>query len=82
MEQKIIECAAMVYGVQAGSITMETDIREDLSSQSIKLLAFVSAVEEECGVVIDFSQVGGLKTIGDVVDKVSSLKQPGSCKIN
>ena len=35
IEKKVIECAALVYEVDETEITLETDIREDLSAQSM-----------------------------------------------
>lgn len=73
-EKIVMQCAAKVYGVEIENISVETDIREELSNQSIKLLTFLSAVEGECGVVFDLAQTGELKTIKDIVDKVQNLK--------
>ena len=68
--KKVIECAAMVYEVEESEISPETDIREDLSAQSIKIIAFVGGLEEAFGVVIDFAEAGELITIADFVNKV------------
>ena len=70
IEKKVIECAALVYEVDESEITLETDIREDLSAQSIKLIGFVGGLEDAFGIVIDFSNAIDLVTIKDFVDKV------------
>lgn len=72
-EQAIIQCAADAYCVQASTITLDTDIREDLSNQSMKLLAFISSIEDELDVQIDLGEAGGLKTIRDFVEKVDAM---------
>lgn len=74
IEEKIIACAAEVYGVDAASISADTVIREELSNQSIRLIAFVSAIEDELDASISIPEAGGLKTIGDFVRKVKELK--------
>lgn len=73
IEQKVIECAAEVYGVDAAAITVNTDIREELSNQSIKLIAFISVIEDELDAAISIPEAGGMKTIGDFVKKVEEL---------
>ena len=74
IEKIVIDCAADAYGADASCITLDTDIREELSNQSLLLVAFISSIEEELDVQIDFAGAGALKTIGDFVDKVESLK--------
>lgn len=73
IEEKVIACAAEVYGVDAASITSATDIREELSNQSIKLIAFISTIEDELDAAISIPEAGSLKTIGDFVQKVEEL---------
>ncbi len=73
IKEKVIECAAEIYGVDASEITLETDIREELSNQSIKLIAFISSIEDELDASIAIPEAGGLKTIGDFVKKVEEL---------
>ena len=69
----VIECAADVYQVDESTITLDTDVREELSNQSLLLVAFISAIEDETGIIIDLSEAGQLKTIRDFVDKVKKL---------
>ena len=70
-EEKVIRCAAEAYGVDASTITLDTIIREALSNQSLKLLAFISSIEEELDVSIDLSDAMKLKTIRDFVGAAS-----------
>lgn len=73
LTEKIIACAASVYGVDAASITVDTDIREELSNQSLKMIAFISAIEDETDIAIEIRDAGQLKTIGDFVKKAEEL---------
>jgi len=73
IEKTVIACAAEAYGVDESTITLDTDIREDISNQSLKLVAFIATIEEELDVQIDLGEAGGLKTIRDFVDKVNQL---------
>ncbi len=74
IEEQVIACAAEIYGVEASTITAETDIREELSNQSLKLIAFISVLEDELDASISIPEAGGLKTIGDFVKKIEELK--------
>lgn len=67
---KVIECAAEGYEVDASTITLNTDIREDLSNQSMKMIVMISAIEENLGVTIDIPDAGNMNTIRDFVQAV------------
>ncbi len=74
IEKIVIDCAAQVYEKDAAAIKPETVIREELSNQSLKLIAFLSYLEDELDAVIEFQEAMGLVTIGDVIEKIKSLK--------
>lgn len=65
--EKVIQCAAEGYEVDASEITLATDIREDLSNQSMKMIVMISAIEDELGVTIDIPDAGNMNTIRDFV---------------
>ena len=73
LEEKIIACAAAAYGVDASKITLDTNIREQLSNQSMKMVVFISGIEDELDVKIEMRDAATLKTIRDFVDKVNQL---------
>jgi len=73
IEQKVIQCAADAYLVDASAITLDTNVREELSNQSLKLVVFISTIEEELDVMIEIRDAAKLKTIRDFVDKVIQL---------
>lgn len=73
IEEKVIECAADAYEVDASTITLATDIRDDLSNQSLKMIAFISSIEDELGANIDLRDAGKMNTIADFVEKVKEL---------
>lgn len=66
----IIKCAAEGYDVEESSITLATDIREDLSSESMKMIVMLSNIEEALDVVIEIPEAGSLNTIADFVNTV------------
>lgn len=73
IEEKVIACAAEAYMVDADTITLDTDIRVDLSNQSMKMIAFISGIEDELDVTIEIREASTLNTIRDFVNKVNEL---------
>ena len=75
IEQKVIECAAEAYQVDASKITLDTDVREELSSQSMKLVAFISVIEDELDAEISMRDAAQLKTIRDFAQRVVEMTE-------
>ena len=73
IEEQVIGCAAGAYGVDVSTITLDTNIREQLSNKSLKLLVFISNLEDEIDVSIEIRDAAKLVTIRDFVDKVNEL---------
>ena len=61
------DAAADAYGVDASAITLNTDIREDLSNESMKMIVMISTIEEELDVTIEIQEASNLNTIGEFV---------------
>jgi len=70
----VIACAAEAYEVDEDEITMDTDIREDLSNQSMKMIAMLAGIEEELDVTIEIPEAGNLNTIRDFVELVRTRR--------
>ena len=68
--QIVIEAAADAYGVDASQITLATDIREDLSNESMKMIVMISTIEDETNVTIEIQEASNLMTIADFVNVV------------
>lgn len=65
--QTVIDAAADAYGVDASQITLATDIREDLSNESMKMIVMISTIEDMLNVTIEIQEASNLNTIGDFV---------------
>ena len=61
----VMVSAADAYSVDLEKLTMETDIREDLSNESMKMIVMISTIEEELGVTIEIQEASLLNTLGD-----------------
>ena len=70
----VIACAAEAYEVEEDEITMDTDIREDLSNQSMKMIAMLAGIEEGLDVTIEIPEAGNLNTIRDFVELARSRR--------
>ena len=69
IEDKILDSASFAYGVDRDQLTLETRLR-NLSQVSIKLVAFISNIEEKTDVYINPRIAMNLETIQEYVDKV------------
>ena len=66
----VIEAAADAYDVDTSEIGMSTDIREDLSPQSMKMIVMLSNIEDALDITIDITEAGELNTIAEFAAKV------------
>lgn len=69
--EKLRELAADQFGVDADDITMETSFVDDFDADSIDIVEFMMAVEEEFEIgEIEENALEKIKTIGDVVNYI------------
>jgi acyl carrier protein len=69
--EKLKELIAQQFSVDADSITAETRFIEDLDADSIDIVEFIMAVEEEFGLgETEESALEGIRTVGDIADYV------------
>lgn len=73
MLEKVKAIVAEGLGLDAADLTAETTF-ESLGADSLDLMDMVMTFEDEFGVEIDMDAIGGLKTIGSVVDYISGLQ--------
>ncbi|MBR1660338.1 MAG: acyl carrier protein, partial [Oscillospiraceae bacterium] len=63
--QTVIACAAEAYGVDKAGLTLDTDIREDLSNESMKMIVMISEIEDKLKVTIEIQEASNLNTLGE-----------------
>jgi acyl carrier protein len=61
--------------VSEDEITLEATINDDLGADSLDAVELVMSLEEEFDLTIEASETESLKTVGDVVSLVDSLKK-------
>ena len=76
MDQQLFDrfkkCAVDVLAVDAAKITMEASFKDDLGSDSLDLVEFVMALEEEFGITVPESYLEGVDTVGKAFNLVSA----------
>ena len=69
---KIKENLVETLELDADNVTLETNIVEDLGADSISLMEFTLALENEFGIEISDEDAEHILTLGQVVDYVSN----------
>ena len=68
MDQQLFDrfkkCAIDVLAVEPAKITMTASFKDDLGSDSLDLVEFVMALEEEFGITVPESDLEGVDTVG------------------
>ena len=69
--EKMKKILAEQLDADIDSITLETDIQDDLGADSLDVVEMLMSIEDEFGVEIPDEEVENLHTIGDVVNYIS-----------
>jgi acyl carrier protein len=76
MDQQLFDrfkkCAIDVLAVDAEKVTLDAKFKEDLGSDSLDLVEFVMALEEEFGISVPESDLEGVDTVGKAFNLVTS----------
>ncbi len=68
--ERLKKCAVEVLEVDADKVTPEATFAEDLDADSLDLVEFVMALEEEFDVTVEEEELEGVETIGAAYDLV------------
>ena len=74
MEAKIIELIADKLCKKIDQITLTSRLVEDLGADSLDVVELVMAFEDEFGISLPDEDIAKMKTVGDIVNFISSLK--------
>jgi acyl carrier protein len=55
-------------------VTLEAEINEDLGADSLDAVELIMSLEEEFGLTIETDDASDIKTVGDVVELIDSLR--------
>lgn len=70
--QKVIEIVAEVFKKDRDELTLETRFVEDLHAKSVQIIELIALMESEFNIEIPFVEARKNRTLGDVVEYVSS----------
>ena len=73
MYEKIVKMLAEQLGIEAKTITPQSEVVKDLGADSLDVVELMMALEDEYGVTLPEGEVGNVKTVQDIVDMVNKL---------
>lgn len=65
--EKVREIICEQFDVDEESVTLNTDIREDLDADSLDMVDLVMSFEDEFKIEVPDSAIETVKTVGDIV---------------
>ena len=68
------EMIASQLRVDAASITEESRLVEDLKADSANIMVMIMDLEDRFGITVEDDQIMKLRTVGDVVRYIDSMK--------
>ncbi len=69
------KCAVEMLSVEADSVTMEASFIDDLGADSLDIVEFVQALEEEFDIEIDEEELEDISTVGQAYQLISAKSQ-------
>jgi acyl carrier protein len=74
MLEQLITLIADELSVAKDSITVDSDIQEDLGADSLDAIQLIMSVENEFGISIPESDIDKLKKVGDLLQYIKDNK--------
>ena len=69
--EKMQQILAEQLDADIESITLETDIQDDLGADSLDVVEMLMSIEDEFEIEIPDDQIENLKTVGNVLDYIT-----------
>ena len=70
LEAIVIKAVATIYGKDESELSMDTNIKEELGGESVKMVGLTAAIEEETDAMVELQVASACETLGDLVDAV------------
>ncbi len=67
---KVADLLASHLGVDASTITPESDIVKDLGADSLDVVQLLMELEDNFGIVVSEDDAANIKTVGDIVELI------------
>ena len=75
MEEKVIDLIADKLCKKPSQVNLESKLIEDLGADSLDIVELIMAFEDEFGVSLPDEEIAKLKTVGDIVKFINTLKK-------
>ncbi len=72
MFEKICDLLAEKFDADASTMTMDTNIKEDLKADSLDVVELMMDLEENFGIAISDEEAMKMSTIGDIVNYIEA----------
>ena len=69
---RFTKCAVELLSVDAAKVTRDARFKEDLEADSLDLVEFVMALEEEFSVEVPEKDLEGITTVGQAFDLIAA----------
>ena len=69
-EQKVIQIIAEHFDVEPATLSLSTDLVQDMHADSLDLVELIMAFEDGFGLTIPDDVALSIKTVGDIVDHI------------
>lgn len=73
--EKVKELVAEQLGIEKDTITVESNIIEDLGADSLDTIEMLMTLEDEYGISIPDDKIGQIKTIGQIVELIEECQK-------
>ena len=74
IEEKVLDIISRQFDVEKDSLSLQTDLVNDLHADSLDLVELIMAFEDEFGLTIPDEVALSVKTLGDAVEYLRSVK--------
>ena len=67
---KVVSLLAEQLGIDASTITLESEVVKDLGADSLDIVQMLMSLEDEFGITVVEDDVANLKTVKDIVNHI------------
>ena len=71
---KVKEVLAKQFEIDPETITMETNLVDDLGADSLDVVELIMSVEDEFGIVVNDDSAANLVTVSQIVDFIEKMQ--------
>ena len=73
--EKVAEVIAEQLGISKDTITLQSNVLEDLGADSLDIIEMLMTLEEEYGITIPDEKINQVKTVGGICELIEECKK-------